>query len=116
VIVEGPIPDEESYCPTAGMKALQPSIDGPNRIVVPVSQPDAGWVLLSDTWYPGWQAQVDGRPAPILHGDYLFRAVQVPAGSHVLTFTYRPVSFWAGLLLSLLSLAGFLLFARLQAW
>jgi hypothetical protein len=74
-----------------------------------------GWLLLADTYFPGWVAAVDGAPAPILHGDYAFRAVAVPAGEHTIVFDYQPGSlrlgFWLtglGVLFTiLLGLAAF---------
>jgi uncharacterized membrane protein YfhO len=49
--------------------------------------------VLTDTFYPGWTASVDGSPQPILRANYLFRAVRLPAGDHRVTFVYAPRSF-----------------------
>ncbi len=52
-----------------------------------------GYLFLSDPFYPGWQAELDGEPVPILRADYAFRAVATPAGSgHTVTMTFRPAS------------------------
>jgi hypothetical protein len=59
-----------------------------------------GWLLVADTYYPGWVAAVDGVPAPILHGDYAFRVVAVPAGAHTVVFDYQPSSLRLGLWLT----------------
>jgi hypothetical protein len=59
-----------------------------------------GWLLLADAYFPGWVAAVDGVPAPILHGDYAFRAVAVPAGAHTVVFDYQPGSLRTGLWLT----------------
>ncbi len=53
----------------------------------------------------GWKAQVDQSEVEIFRADYLFRAVRVPAGKHVVRFHYRPTSFYWGMALSLLSMA-----------
>jgi uncharacterized membrane protein YfhO len=71
--------------------------DSPNVVTVPVSLERPGWVVLADTYYPGWFAYVDGEPATLLRADYAFRAVGVGAGDHVVTFQYRPRSFYWGL-------------------
>ena len=60
-----------------------------------------GLVVLADSFYPGWDATVDGVPAPILATNYLFRGVPVPAGHHRVLFTYRPRSVATGAMLSL---------------
>lgn len=76
---------------------------------VRVVQPTSGYLVLTDTFYPGWTAYVDGQARPILRADALFRAVQVPAGEHLVTFRYEPVSIPLGLAISLASLAATLL-------
>lgn len=67
-------------------------------------------LLLTDQYYPGWKALVDGREQRVYRANYLFRAIEVPAGRHTVEFLYRPASFQAGLLISsataLLALAG----------
>lgn len=64
------------------------------------------WLVQMDTWYPGWQASVDGVLVPILRADYLFRGVFVPAGDHTIEFIYRPKSFMIGLIISGIALVG----------
>jgi hypothetical protein len=51
-----------------------------------------GLVVLADSFYPGWQATVDGRPAPIFATNHLFRGVPVDAGTHRVRFVYAPAS------------------------
>ena len=53
-------------------------------------------LALTDTYYPGWKAYVDGVETPIYRANYSFRAVEVPAGSHTVRFTYEPVSVVVG--------------------
>jgi hypothetical protein len=59
------------------------------------------WLVLSDTFYPGWTANVDRQAVTVLRGDVLFRVVPVPAGEHDVEFRFEPASVRLGLLISL---------------
>lgn len=59
-----------------------------------------GYLVLLDTFYPGWIATVDGQETPIYRADYLARAIFLPAGEHWVRFEYRPSSFKWGLWLA----------------
>ncbi len=92
--------------------------DAPGRIMVPaeikdylpekvsliVDAPTEGYLVLCDSYYPGWKAEVNGREARILRADYLIRAVKVEAGKSEVDFHYLPYSFRAGGFFSLASL------------
>ncbi len=52
----------------------------PTAIDVQLDAPNAGYLILSETWYPGWSATVNGQAAPIEQVNGVFRAVPVPAG------------------------------------
>ena len=54
-----------------------------------------GYLVLSDTYYPGWQVYVDGQRAPLQRANWLYRAVELPAGEHKVEFRYEPA--WWGL-------------------
>ncbi len=58
------------------------------------------YLVLGDTFDPGWSATVDGRPVPIWPAYIAFRAVYLLQGTHTVIFTYRPAGFAAGLVLS----------------
>jgi len=70
--------------------------EDPDRLVLDVELASAGWVVIADTWYPGWRAEVDGEAAPIHPANLAFRAVPVGAGSHRVELHYRPTSFRLG--------------------
>ncbi len=78
----------------------------PERIEIRTSASKEALLVLADTYFPGWHAEVDARETPILRANYLFRAVAVPAGVHSVVFTYRPLSVRIGLGLGALGLAG----------
>jgi len=67
---------------------------------VETDSPEDGLLVLTDTYYPGWRAFVDGREEHIVSADYLFRGVPLAAGKHSVEFVYAPDSFRIGLLLS----------------
>jgi hypothetical protein len=74
-----------------------------NSVVIRTSADRDGVLVLTDSFYPGWVADVDGKPTPIVRANYLFRAVVVPAGEHVVTFAFRPWSVAVGAIISLLA-------------
>jgi len=90
----------------AQANSLTPSI---NAITIPVALAQPGWVVLADTYYPGWTVTVDGQPAALLPANVAFRAVAVPAGAHTVVFDYRPRSVAVGGTLTALALAVWLL-------
>jgi hypothetical protein len=61
-------------------------------VEISVETQSDGFVLLNDVWHPWWTAKVDDEPVDILRANVLFRAVQVPAGKHVVRFEFEPVS------------------------
>ncbi len=77
------------------------TVDHAQEVEVQAIARRAGYLILDDSYYPGWQASVDGHPTRILPANENFRAVAIPAGRHVITFRYRPASFIAGAAISL---------------
>ncbi|MCL4390471.1 MAG: YfhO family protein [Patescibacteria group bacterium] len=82
----------------------------PARVTIKTQADGPRFLFLSDNFYPGWQATLDGQQTKIYRADFSFRAVYVPAGDHVVVFNYQPESFAIGLRLSVL---GLLVFATL---
>ena len=63
------------------------------------------WIILTDTFYPGWKAVIDGRSeATIVPANYVFRAIYVPRGSHDIVFQYQPKYFSASIVVALITL------------
>jgi hypothetical protein len=80
----------------------------PDRIVVNTAYPNPGFLVLTDQYFPGWRAYVDGSQQPILKANYLFRAVYLGGGKHTVEFRYQPSSFrwgWICFLSAILLLA-----------
>ena len=78
----------------------------PDRVRASVAMPRHGYFVLVDSWDPGWQASVDGAPAPVLRANVAFRAVPVPAGEHSVELVYRPPGLRPGLLVSASTIAA----------
>ncbi len=72
----------------------------PNHVTLKTSQEGNGFLVLLDTFLPGWTVQVDGRERPILNANGLYRAVQLGPGEHTLEFDYFPEGFKGGLIVT----------------
>ena len=77
-----------------------------DRVIIAATTDQPGYLVLTDSWYPGWRAFVDSQPAPIYRADVLFRAVSLEPGVHTIVFEYRPDSFLIG---AVVSAASFLI-------
>jgi hypothetical protein len=73
----------------------------PEEMLLQAEMEQPGYVVLSDTWYPGWQALLDGQPAHIERANLVFRAIYVPQGTHTLRVYFCPSSYTWGWRLSL---------------
>lgn len=60
------------------------------RVEIVVEAGAAGWLVLSDAYYPGWTATVNDQPAPVYRANVMFRAVPLPAGQSVVSLEFRP--------------------------
>jgi hypothetical protein len=88
----------------------------PDRVEVDVHADRAGMLVLTDVMAPGWVAELDGRPVPIVTVDRTFRGVALAAGSHQVVFRYEPTFTYVGFALAALAaliLAGW---AAWSAW
>ena len=75
---------------------------GPNRVEILYEADRDCFLYLSDTYYPGWRAYVDGERTRIYRANLAFRAIEVPKGAHTVVFRYVPLSFYGGLALTLI--------------
>jgi hypothetical protein len=82
----------------------------PNRITIQTQSKTDQLLILSDTYFPGWHATVDGNATPIMPAFFTLRAVSVPAGARTVILDYRPISFAIG---SKTSMMGVILVALL---
>jgi hypothetical protein len=54
------------------------------------------FLVLSDVYYPGWRATIDGEPTHVFRTNYVLRGVMLSPGVHVVRFEFRPTSFYVG--------------------
>jgi hypothetical protein len=73
---------------------------GPNRVTVKTRQNEEGFLVLLDTWFPGWKVEVDGQPERIYRANYFYRGVKLGPGSHQIEFSYEPVGLRTGFTIS----------------
>ncbi|MCQ4875380.1 YfhO family protein [Butyricimonas paravirosa] len=85
----------------------------PNKLEYKTSAADEQLAVFSEVYYPkGWNVYVDGKPSELFRADYILRAMIVPAGEHVITFEFKPQSYFMGAKISAIS-SGILLLALL---
>ncbi len=77
-----------------------------NRVSIEVDAARDCALVLTDTYYPGWHAAVDGAPVPLFPANYAYRGVLIPEGRHSVTFEYAPNSFRVGLAISIVTALG----------
>jgi hypothetical protein len=99
--------------PTVALSALgtSPATAGQSRVeattfrqgmiaTIETAGETAGLLVVTESWYPGWVARLDGVVAPVSPADLAFRAIVVPPGSHHIEFSYEPASVLIGLWIS----------------
>jgi hypothetical protein len=116
-VVETDQPLEEwtkPAAPAGGEERCRVTLDSPQRVVVEAELAEAGLLVLSDAWYPGWRATVTAggshQPTPIYRTNRVLRGIWLPAGKQTVEFRFEPTSFYRG---AMLSAASWLLLAIL---
>jgi uncharacterized membrane protein YfhO len=79
--------------------------DKRDRVAIQTENGTDGLLVLSDNYYPGWHALVDGAPAEVLRANCTMRAISVPAGRHLVSFVFSPAAFFLSLYVSLAAAA-----------
>jgi len=109
-ILEGPL--EIHYLTGGNASTGGIETDLPAELQFTVAAAEGTWVVVSDSYYPGWRAEIDGQQTNIFPAFVNLRGLWVPPGEHTIRMTYHPVVFNAGAILSILgwiSCAGVLL-------
>jgi hypothetical protein len=93
----------ESGQPLTGAGAASPATItayNANAITLDIQPTAPGYLVLSEVWYPGWRARVDGLERPVLRANYAFRAVAVAPGDRQVRLTFEPDTWKWGLALA----------------
>ncbi len=114
IILEKEIPEFHYFKNRAGnISDLRYSAEiieyNPNYVQINATLNKPGFLVITDTFYPGWKATVDGKPREILPADFMFRAVYLGEGIHEVRLTYEPMTFTIGLFISFSTLIGILI-------
>jgi len=102
-IIEGDLP----FTLTGGSTAIaKPVITRyePLQVEVEVEMDQHGMLVLADSWFPEWRAELDGNSTTLYIANHNFRAVYVPKGKHTVLFWYDTTIFWVSSFISVISL------------
>lgn len=110
VILEGASPSFPSAAqPASGRREeVVVKLHSAQQVDLEVDVTEPSIIVLTDAYYPGWEASVDGKATPVFRANSVFRAVEVPAGKHQVSFRFRPRSVYWGMAISVAS-AGLVL-------
>jgi hypothetical protein len=73
------------------------------QIEIHTNSRTASFLVLSDVYYPGWEATIDGIRTNIFQTNYVLRGVMVPQGGHIIKFEFKPKVFYIGATISAIS-------------
>lgn len=88
----------------------------PNKILIEANMTGNGFLVLSDTYYPGWNVYMDGERKKLYRTNYLFRGVFLPEGNHKVVFVYQPQSFMVGFVITITALTLIVLFFSFRGY
>lgn len=101
-VVDTPVAGVDAATTTTGTVTIDRYLE--NSVDLSVDASSNSLLVLSDTYYAGWKATVDGIATNIYRANYVFRGVMVPKGNHTVVFTYEPSSVYWGAMISFCSL------------
>lgn len=77
------------------------TVFSPNKMSMETVNEKSGFLVLTDNYYPGWYARIDGKQTKIYRTNYSFRGIIVPKGEHKVEFAYEPDSLKVGFIITL---------------
>lgn len=110
IVLQG---ENESIRYPAALTEADILVYSPTYVKIAARSDQPGFLVISDAYYPGWEARVNGSISEILRANYAFRAVKISAGTSVVEFEYRPLSVYIGAVLTLFAaLTAFIIYRR----
>lgn len=93
------LPEEAPDLPSGPLPGVRVNLRefASHRLVVDVEAPAPSVVVVNQTFYPGWRAEVNGQATPVWRANYGFQAVAVPAGQSQVVLRYHERGFYWGL-------------------
>lgn len=113
---ESSILDQSRIFSDDSFQAASFVIDEPERIVIRVKTKGDAFLVLNDSFFPGWECKVNGVPRNIFAANIMFRGVRLTSGDHEIEFSYKPRTLLATLWISLLGYAGAILILVTALW
>ncbi len=110
ILEEAPLLKERSASAAAGTERTEIKSYKPNEVVIKASLREPKFLVLSDTYYPGWKVFVDGKPDKLYRAYYILKAVHLDKGEHTVRFVFDPLSYKIGKYITLLTLAALALY------
>jgi len=104
VILEEDLPFTSYELRVTSYKSVVISKYEPGYVEIEAETGVPRFLVLSDTYYPGWKVYVDGKKDKIYRADYILRAVYLRPGKHIVKFTYDPFSFKIGAIITLVTI------------
>src|SRR5262249_13484712 len=95
-------PQASSAPPAAGASATLTHYGG-EQVQISAAATAPSLVVLTDSYYPGWTATVDGHPASLQRVDYVLRGVRIGPGRHTIVMRYQPTAGTMGGVISVLT-------------
>jgi hypothetical protein len=96
--LEGPYPGS----PACSIRWVK---DDPEHLVLETGAPERAFLVVADSWFPGWTATIDGQPAPLVAANLLARGLAVPPGRHVVEMRYATRGWTTGVAVTRTALA-----------
>ncbi len=123
LLEDGPFDDiplvEPRQAPIADPEAVPPAAevveDAGERVRIRTADPAGGYLVLTDQYHRGWRAHIDGVETPVYLANFLFRAIRLPPGEHVVEFVFDPLSLRVGRAVTLATLL-FSMLALVWPW